>query len=173
MHIIFAFARFTNTRTLLVSRQDVPPVSSYAAHVCFVIWLRKDQPRMQGLMAARIAVGILEESPNKRDDVEDVEFVRNVVPAAVGQQDPLELFLNVLTVEEEDMLEPRNLYNILDMASMVLFGCQPPPPISEDTRKKMLYTLARIYYRCQCSGDMDDATSMPVKLSKAILNCFK
>lgn len=97
-------------------------------------------------------MGIIEEinEPFKEDVF---AFMKDIAPTVIGQQDSMAVFLNALLSEDKGLLEPAHLYNTLVMAMVMLHGYYPHFNMSDETRGKALYALARIFQRYRCYGN--------------------
>lgn len=116
-------------------------------------------------------MGIIEEvnEPFKEDVF---SFMKDVAPAVIGQQDSMAVFLNALLSEDKGLLEPAHLYNTLVMAMVMLHGCYPHLIMSDETRGKALYALARIFQRYRCHGSMAAFPYSFHRISGMTLRCL-
>lgn len=152
-----------------IFRQHVPPLSSYVAHLGFFLWSCPNQPDWFIHMTASFVIGIIQEQKER-----DALFsMREIVPAVIGQQDPMQFFHDLVLREGIDMLEPSRLYHNLLVAVYLLRGCGPSVVVSEEGRKKALYALARVFQRYRCCGERLDEAYPSQMLCEVILKCIQ
>ncbi len=119
-----------------------------------------------------MVVGILEERNNPSEDGISA-FMNEVAPAVIGQQDPMEVFFDALPSDGKDMLQSTHLYHTLNMSMIVLHGCGSQLAMSDETRRRLLHTLARLFQRWQCQGDNTAVPAAFQRISMMILNCLR
>lgn len=131
------------------------------------------RPKYQARISARMVIGILEErtEPAREEDI--TALMNEIAPAVIGQQDPMEVFFNALPLEDKELLEPGHLYHTLTMTMIVFHGCGSQLTMSDDTRRKALYTLARLFQRWWCHGDLTALPAAFHRISEITLNCLR